>query len=82
MENYDALVSDIDAKKIEAQAALENAKANSTQFTCDSDNPKGQLSDFREDMQAFKTALHEYRAAIKNLIVAVRGVVGEESNAE
>jgi hypothetical protein len=80
VENYDALVSDIETKKIAAIAALENAKANSAEFTCDSDNPKGQLSDFREDMQAFKSALHEYRTSIKNLIVAVRSAAVEGEN--
>lgn len=82
VENYDALVSDIETKKVAALAALENAKANSAEFTCNSDNPKGQLSDFRVDMQEFKTALHEYRTSIKNLIVAVREASGEDDNAE
>lgn len=77
VSNYDALVSDIDAKKAALDSALSNAQSDSSNFACDSDNPKGKLKDFREDMQEVKSALHEYRLSIKNLIVAVRGIVGE-----
>lgn len=75
--NYDALVADIASKKVAVSTALNNSQADVAGFTCTGANPKGQITLFRTDMQAVKTALHDYRTAIKNLIVAVRGVVGE-----
>lgn len=75
--NYSTLVTDIQTKRTAAQIALKTAQTNASGFTCTSDNPKGQLTQFREDMKAVKTALKDYRTSIKNLIVAVRSVTGE-----
>ena len=75
--NYDALVSEITAQKETVRANLDKALASSANFSCNSDNPKGQLSQFRTDMQAVKKSLKEYRTAIKNLIVAVRTASGK-----
>jgi len=74
--NYDSLVADIQAKKGAVQTALTVAQGNAESFACTSDDPKGQLSQFREDMRAVKSALKDYRTSIKNLIVAVRSVTG------
>ena len=74
--NYDSLVADIQAKKGVVQTALIVAQGNAESFVCTSDDPKGQLSQFREDMRAVKSALKDYRTSIKNLIVAVRSVTG------
>lgn len=74
VSNYDALVADITAKKTAVQTALTKAQTDTLAFSCTSDNPKGQLTQFREDMQAVKKALKDYRTSIKNLIVAVRSV--------
>ncbi len=72
VSNYDALVADIDVKKAAVETALASAKTNSESFSCDSDDPKGVLTRFRENMQAVKSALKDYRTSIKNLIVAVK----------
>lgn len=80
VSNYDNLVADISAKKALVQTALDNATAHADDFACDSDDPKGQLTQFREDMQRVKAALKDYRTSIKNLIVAVRSVVGESES--
>lgn len=72
--NYDTLVSTIQTKKDAVQSALTTAQTNSKDFSCETDNPKGLLNQFRLDMQAAKKALGEYRTSIKNLIVAVRSV--------
>ena len=74
VSNYDALVADIAAKKVLVQTALTKAQTDALAFSCTSDNPKGQLTQFREDMQAVKKALKDYRTSIKNLIVAVRSL--------
>lgn len=69
--NYDSLVADIQTKKGAVQTALTTAQGHAGSFACDGNDPKGQLTQFREDMQAVKSALKDYRTAIKNLIVAV-----------
>lgn len=69
--NYAALVSLIQTKKTAVQTALTKAQTDAGAFTCTSNDPKGQLTLFRKDMQAVKSALKEYRTSIKNLIVAV-----------
>lgn len=81
--NYDTLVSDIQTKKIAVQTALTAIQNDVNGFSCTGSDPKGQLTQFREDMQNVKGALKEYRTSIKNLIVAVHSVTGsiEKENA-
>ena len=74
--NYDSLVADIDAKKAAVQAAISTAQNDANNFSCEGTDPKGQLTQFRKDIQAVKRALKDYRTSIKNLIVAVRSVTG------
>jgi chromosome segregation ATPase len=83
VSNYDTLVSDIQTKKTAVQTALTTAQNNVSGFSCTGD-PKGQLTQFRKDMQSVKSALKEYRTSIKNLIVAVHSVTGniESENAD
>lgn len=83
--NYDVLLADVDAAKANVDNALTNAKANAESFTCDGDDPKGTLTGFREDMQTVKSALGDYRTAIKDLIVAVKSsasVLRQDSKTE
>ena len=77
--NYDSLVADIQAKKGAVQTALTTAQNNAGAFACDGNDPKGQLTQFKDDMRAVKSALKDYRTSIKNLIVAVRSVTGGEN---
>lgn len=80
VSNYNTLVSDIQTKKTAVQTALTTAQNNAASFSCASTNPKNQLIQFRDDMQAVKSALKDYRTAIKNLIVAVHSVTGTENS--
>lgn len=80
--NYNALVADIAAKKALVSAALVKTSADVTDFNCTGNDPKGQLVQFRLDMQSVMGALKNYRVSIKNLIVAVRSVVGQEAKNE
>ena len=82
VENYDELLDDIDAKKEAVQNALDKAKDGISGFSCDGDDPKGLLTQYKEDMQAVKSALKDYRTSIKNLIVAVHTAVGEKTQEE
>ncbi len=74
VSNYDTLVQAVQNKKDAAQTALDKASLDSQQFSCENDNPKSSLVTFRKDMLAVKSALKEYRTAVKNLIVAVHSV--------
>lgn len=74
--NYGSLVADIQTKKAAVQTALTTAQSHTGSFTCDGNDPKGQLTQFKDDMRAVKSALKDYRTAIKNLIVAVRSENG------
>ena len=76
VSNYNALVADIATKKSAVKTALDKASTDATAFKCTGDDPKGQLTLFRVDMQAVKSALKDYRTSIKNLIVAIRSVTG------
>lgn len=74
--NYETLLAEIQTKKTAVQTALTAAQATANGFSCASDDPKGQVTQFRKDMQSVKSAFKDYRTAIKNLIVAVRSVNG------
>jgi hypothetical protein len=76
VSSYDTLVADIATKQTAVGTALTKAQSDATAFSCTSNDPKGQLTQFRVDMQAVKSALKEYRTSIKNLIVAVHSVTG------
>jgi len=79
VSNYDELVAEIAAKKAIVQKDLAEANTDAEAFSCNSDNPKGQLIQIRTQMQTVKKHLKEYRTAIKNLIVAIRSVTGTEN---
>lgn len=74
--NYYNLVADIQVKKTVVATALSVAQSDADNFSCTGNDPKGQLTQFRKDMQAVKNALKDNRTSIKNLIVAVRSVIG------
>ena len=41
-------------------------------FSCESDDPKGVMVEFKTALQTRNTVLKEYKTAIKDLIVAVK----------
>lgn len=77
VSNYNALVTDISAKKDVVTADLTDAQSKVDAFSCSADDPKGLLTQFRLEMQKVKTDLKNYRTSIKNLIVAVRPLAPE-----
>lgn len=72
LTNYDELVTAVNAKRTEAQAAVQTMAQNGTVFDCGSDDPKGTVNQFKERAQAQIGALGEYKTAVKNLIVGVK----------
>lgn len=79
VSNYDSLVADIQTKKNAVQTALTNAQSDLSGFSCTDNNPKAMITKFNEDMKAVKSALREYRMSVKNLIVGVHSVTGQEN---
>lgn len=82
VSNYDALLADIATKKTASQTVLTKAQDDAQVFSCTGQNPKGQLTLFRKDMQDVKKALKEYRTSIKNLIIAVRSATGQTESSK
>lgn len=74
LSNYDALVSDVSAKKAAAQTAVDAVKSSSVTFKCDGSDPKGQLNEFKQKVTDMKTALKAYKSSIVTLIQGVRSV--------
>lgn len=72
VENYEQLKADIQTQKDEVKTLIETAQGLAKAFDCAGEDPKGQLTDFRESMRAAIAALKDYRTTIKNFIGAVR----------
>lgn len=81
LDNYDALVVEIDAKKTAAQSIIDTIKNTSTTFSCSGENPKGVADSFKESLKAEVKALQEYRITVKNLIVGVKSAQAVTGNA-
>ena len=69
--NYDALVAAVAAKKVAAQTAIATVKDN-TSFDCNAENPVNKINAFNGQVKTMVEALKEYRASIKNLLIAVK----------
>lgn len=70
--SYSALKNNITTKEQDVNLKLAIAKDDANNFSCSSNDPKGQLTNFRADMQAVITALKDFRTSIKDFIVAIR----------
>lgn len=79
--NYDALVADISAKKDAITPLVQTAKTDAANFNCSGSSPNGQIQQFNTDMKAVIAALEAYRTSVRNLIVAVKSVVGAANSA-
>lgn len=79
--SYSALKQDIADKKILAETAVQNASSSASAIDCNSDNPKGQIQTFKEDMKSVISALKDYRTAVKNFLVAVKSAIGKNQSA-
>lgn len=78
VENYDALVSDIEVKKAAATAAVAAAKPTST-FSCDGTGPKADLKAFHDKRDVAVDAIRDYRESVRKLITAVKSAQGVTS---
>lgn len=76
LTNYDELVSEVNAKRIEAQNATQTMAQNGT-FDCSGDGPKEVLDGFKTRAMAQNGALKGYKTAVQNLIEGVKTVASE-----
>ncbi len=76
LSNYDELVAAVSSAKAQAETDLATVKAHTT-FTCDADDPTGDVATFKAAVKQEIQDLKAYRAAIKNLIVGVKSVQGD-----
>lgn len=71
--NYDALLTEVEAKKLVAHNLQEAIKEKaSTDFNCELGTAKETVSAFGDILHQQINALKDYKTAVKNLIVAVK----------
>lgn len=71
LSNYADLKAEIEANRANVQTLLDAAKASGSDFDCSSDDPKGQIDAFHEDVKALIEAIKEYKTSIHNFVKAV-----------
>lgn len=72
LSNYEDLKAEITTNKANVQALLDAATDTGTDFDCSSEDPKGQVDAFREDMKALIDANKTYKESIHTFVKAVR----------
>lgn len=76
--NYDTLLATANAAKVKAQTAVNDVKDPPT-FDCSSDNPKAAVTEFKGSFGETKNAFKAYHTALRNLLVAVASLTGQEN---
>lgn len=74
LANYDALVTDVDAKRAAAEAEIANLKTSTVDFKCDTEDPLKVSDVFKQAREGSSAALKAYKTSVKNLIVGVKSV--------
>lgn len=74
-ENFDALKAETDAKKAAATEAVAAIANVTTDIDCASDDPAATVASVKESVKNARTALHEYRLSIKDLVIALQKAV-------
>jgi chromosome segregation ATPase len=73
----EALSASIKAKGDQVQTDLDKLKADAEAFSCEGDNPRGQLEAFLAQAQLVRSDLKAYRVAVRELIQTVRQANGQ-----
>jgi len=71
--NYSALLATAQSKQADAQTAVDALKALDVNIDCTQPDPAQSLATVKTAVSNARTALQAYRAAIKDVIVAVKG---------
>jgi uncharacterized protein YoxC len=73
VSSYEALVSDVNAKKAALDPFVAKVQSDSSSLTCTNDSAKSQFQSFRTDATSLLSAFKAYRESVINLVQAVRG---------
>jgi hypothetical protein len=73
--NYSPLVATVNGDETQAKAGLTTLQGNAT-FSCEGNNPSGEVSVYQTDFKALQTNIQNLQTAVKNLIVAVAQAEG------
>ncbi|MEK9178720.1 MAG: hypothetical protein AAB801_02985 [Patescibacteria group bacterium] len=80
LENHDELLADIDTAEANVKSLLDQAKVTGEEFDCESDDPKGQLELFKEDMKEVIEAFKEYKLSVRAFVKEVKDLAAENSS--
>mgnify|MGYP001613499081 CR=1 FL=1 len=72
LSNYADLKAEVEANKANVQTLLDAAKESGTSFECNSDDPKGQIDAFHDDVKALIEANNAYKESVHTFVKAVR----------
>jgi hypothetical protein len=78
-ENFDTLKATADAKKAAAETAVAAIAEVSTDIDCSAADPAATVASLKEAVGNARKALHEYRLAIKDIVVALEKAVDDTS---
>jgi len=79
IDNYDSLLADVRAKGAIANTKL-NVMLTLGSFSCDEDNPRQSIADYREGRKAKVTAMKAYRQSIRTLLTEVKSAVAAKKS--
>ncbi|NCU37888.1 hypothetical protein EOL96_02410 [Candidatus Saccharibacteria bacterium] len=71
-ENYQQLEANVEQARVAAQNSVQTMVQTSSQFGCDSDDPKGTVNQYKVQVAQKNENLKQYRAALKELLLAVK----------
>ncbi len=72
VDDYQALIDDVMAKKSAAETAVASISTVTSDFSCTDENPKLAIESFKTSLKTSIDVLKEYRTSVKNLIIAVK----------
>ncbi len=79
IDNYESLVADINQKKGEAKTKLDTMLMHGP-LSCDADNPRESVKEFRDSRQMKVTAMKAYRASVRTLLTEVKQAMTAAKN--
>lgn len=81
-ENFTELKATVDAKKAAAETAIKALGDSSVEIDCTADDPATTVATLKTAVKTARAALHEYRVAIKDMVVALQSASDSEDASE
>lgn len=82
IDNYDELVSQMEGYRQLANNAIQSTIATSSQFGCNTEDPKGTANQYKLSVQAQIKELKDYRSSIKNLVTSIQNSLTSQETSE